>query len=65
MMRELEYVDWVVIISDEKTVDEMVSTFYEIICPLFEKCFLCINVRLSTRDPPFIYAALGETSPQS
>jgi hypothetical protein len=35
-------------------VDEMVSTFYEIICPLFEKCFPCINVRLSTRDPPFM-----------
>ena len=28
--------------------------FYEIICSLFEKCFPCINVRLSTRDPPFM-----------
>ena len=54
MMRELEHVDWDVITSREKTSDEMVNTFYEIIYPLFEKCFPRIRVKLSSRDPPFI-----------
>ena len=54
MMRELKHVDWDVITSREKTSDEMVNTFYEVIYPLFEKCFPRIRVKLSSRDPPFI-----------
>jgi hypothetical protein len=37
MMCELEHVDWDVITSHEKTVDEMDSRFYEIICPFQNK----------------------------
>ena len=54
MMRELEHVNWNVITSNEKTSDEMLSKFYEVIYPLFEKCFPRIKVKLSTRDPPFM-----------
>ena len=32
----------------------MLSKFYEVIYPLFEKCFPRIKVKLSTRDPPFM-----------
>ena len=39
MMRELEHVNWNVITSNEKTSDEMLSEFYEVIYPLFGKCF--------------------------
>ena len=40
MMRELaEHVNWNVITLSEKTSDEMLSKFYEVIYPLFEKCF--------------------------
>ena len=53
-MRELEHVNWNVITSNEKTSDEMLSMFYEVIYPLFEKCFPRIKVKLSTRDPPFM-----------
>ena len=53
-MRELEHVNWNVITSNEKTSDEMLSVFYEVIYPLFEKCFRGIKVKLSTRDPPFM-----------
>ena len=54
MMRELEHVNWNVINSNEKTSDEMLSKFYEVIYPLFEKFFPRIKVKLSTRDPPFM-----------
>ena len=54
MMRELEHVNWNVITSNEKTSDEMLSKFYEVTYPLFEKCFPRIKVKLSTRDPPFM-----------
>ena len=54
MMRELEHVKWNVITSNEKTSNEMLSKFYEVIYPLFEKCFPRIKVKLSTRDPPFM-----------
>ena len=54
MMRELEHVNWNVITSNEKTSDEMLSKFYEVIYSLFEKCFPRIKVKLSTRDPPFM-----------
>ena len=54
MMRELEHVNWNVITSNEKTSDEMLSKFYEVIYPLFEKYFPRIKVKLSTRDPPFM-----------
>ena len=53
MMCELEHVNWNVITSNEKTSDEMLSTFYEFIYPLLEKCFPRIKVKLSTRDPSF------------
>ena len=54
MIRELEHVNWNVITSNEKISDEMFSKFYEVIYPLFEKCFPRIKVKLSTRDPPFM-----------
>ena len=54
MMCKLEHVNWNVITSNEKTSDEMLSKFYEVIYPLFEKCFPRIKVKLSTRDPPFM-----------
>ena len=43
-----------VINSNEKTSEEMLSKFYEVIYPVFEKCFPRIKVKLSTRDPPFM-----------
>ena len=53
MMRELEHVNWNVITSNEKTSDEMLSEFYEVIYPLFGKCFPRVKLKLSTRDLPF------------
>ena len=39
MMRELEHVNWNVITSNEKTSDEMLCMFYEVIYSLLENCF--------------------------
>ena len=54
MIRELEHVNWNVITWKEKTSDEMLSMFYEVIYLLFEKCFPRIKVKLSTREHPFM-----------
>ena len=54
MLHELETLDWNTITTNDNTPNKMVKRFYEMIWPLFEKCFLLIKVRSSTRDPPFM-----------
>lgn len=54
MLRELETLDWNMITADGQTPDEMIKKFYEMIWPIFQKCFPLIKVRTSSRDPLFM-----------
>lgn len=54
MLIEMENFDWNNSISDSNSLDEMVQSFYNVLCPIFERCLPVIEVKFSTRDALFL-----------